>query len=277
MHGRSAPATPGHGWTVTACRHRGVASVGFVELLQTRSRSSASTTPPTLDNAGLPHPARPDALPPPEVRLVEGEGFPQRVPVFGDTALEWLDRSAAALVEFFARIDRGEFVAGRTALPDGTGGSRRGPPAALRTAGREPAQLVGLRRRAPGALRRRPADAALRPGRRRPLHRPAFIRWHDERVCERVARGPASHRLRVASPFDPEAQRPTTVVLPALDDPSAGFRAAWRCWRPSRSPTCCASQSGRRHEAGNGNRQPQRRVLVSASACRRSRCARPCC
>ena len=50
-----------------------------------------------------------------------------------------------------------------------------------------------------------------------------FIRWRDECGCERVAWGPASHVFRVATPFDPEAQRPTTVVLPALDDLKRGL------------------------------------------------------
>lgn len=45
-----------------------------------------------------------------------------------------------------------------------------------------------------------------------------FIRWRDDCGCEQVAWGPPTRPFRVASPLDPEAQRPTTIVLPGLDD-----------------------------------------------------------
>ncbi len=214
------PWVDGDGLVVT----EGVASVGFVELLQTlvaQFRIDDATDP---DNAGLRTLLGQMRFHHFEVRLVEGEGFPQRVPVFGDPALEWLDRSAAALVEFFARIDRGEFVAGRTALPDGTGGSRKDRLLLSEQQAENLRSLVGLRL----------ARAQVRFDDGLPMPRYGqgdddrftalpFIRWHDECGCERVAWGPASHVFRVASPFDPEAQRPTTVVLPALDDLKRGL------------------------------------------------------
>lgn len=45
-----------------------------------------------------------------------------------------------------------------------------------------------------------------------------FVRWQDDCGCEQVCWGPPTRPFRVASPLDPEAQRPTTIVLPGLDD-----------------------------------------------------------
>lgn len=45
-----------------------------------------------------------------------------------------------------------------------------------------------------------------------------FVRWLDVCGCERISWGPASTRFRVASPLDPDAQRPTAIQLPGLDD-----------------------------------------------------------
>jgi len=43
-----------------------------------------------------------------------------------------------------------------------------------------------------------------------------FLRYRDTRGCERVAWGPASAPFRVASPLEPEAQRPSLIPLPDL-------------------------------------------------------------
>jgi len=45
-----------------------------------------------------------------------------------------------------------------------------------------------------------------------------FLRWSDVCGCERIAWGPTSTKFRVASPLDPDAQRPTAIQLPGLDD-----------------------------------------------------------
>ncbi|MEW6218536.1 MAG: hypothetical protein AB1634_03260 [Thermodesulfobacteriota bacterium] len=50
-----------------------------------------------------------------------------------------------------------------------------------------------------------------------------FLRYLDERGCERLAWGPASQPFRVASPLDPEAARPSVVPLPGLDDLKRGI------------------------------------------------------
>ena len=49
-----------------------------------------------------------------------------------------------------------------------------------------------------------------------------FLRWIDACGCERITWGPASTRFRVASPMDPEAQRPTAIQLPELADLKRG-------------------------------------------------------
>jgi len=210
----------GDGLVVT----EGVASAAFIEVLQTLLTQFRVDDAGDLDNVGLRKLLGQVRFHHFEVRLVEGEDYPQLVPVFGDTLLEWLDRSAPALVELFARIGRGEPVAGGARLPDGAGGSRTDRLLLSEQEAENLRSLVGLRL----------ARAQVRFDDGLPMPRYGqgdedrfislpFIRWRDECGCERVAWGPASHVFRVASPFDPEAQRPTTVVLPALDDLKRGL------------------------------------------------------
>ncbi len=49
-----------------------------------------------------------------------------------------------------------------------------------------------------------------------------FLRYLDEKDCERIAWGPASQPFRVASPLAPQAQRPSLIVLPSLADLKLG-------------------------------------------------------
>ncbi len=49
-----------------------------------------------------------------------------------------------------------------------------------------------------------------------------FLRYLDEKDCERIVWGPASQPFRVASPLAPQAQRPSLVVLPSLSDLKLG-------------------------------------------------------
>jgi hypothetical protein len=49
-----------------------------------------------------------------------------------------------------------------------------------------------------------------------------FLRYHDEKGCERVVWGPASQPFRVASPLSPQAQRPSLIVLPGLSELKLG-------------------------------------------------------
>jgi len=45
-----------------------------------------------------------------------------------------------------------------------------------------------------------------------------FLRYRDEKGCERTVWGPASQPFRVAAPLEPQAQRPSLVILPDLAD-----------------------------------------------------------
>lgn len=49
-----------------------------------------------------------------------------------------------------------------------------------------------------------------------------FVRYKDEKDCERIAWGPASQPFRVASPLSPQAQRPSLIALPELADLKRG-------------------------------------------------------
>jgi hypothetical protein len=144
---------------------------------------------------------------------------PILVPVFGETVLAWIDRAAPALVELFARIVRRDAVAGVVGLPDGNGGVRVDRLLISEQQAEDLRSLVALRT----------ARAQVRFDDGLPLPRYGqtdadrfvavpFARWEDDCGCERVAWGPPSRVFRVASPLDPGAQRPTTVVLPSLDD-----------------------------------------------------------
>ncbi|MCC4113739.1 hypothetical protein LLG90_00070 [Aromatoleum toluclasticum] len=202
----------------------GVATVGFIELLQTLVAQFRTNETTDGDNAGLRTvlgQLRFHAL---EWRIVDGGELPQLVPVSGETVLAWLDRSAPALVELFARIVRREAVAGSVALPDGFGGTRSDR---LFIGEQQAADLRSL-----VALRMARAQVRFDDGLPLPRYGQTdgdrfvavpFVRWADDCGCERVTWGPASRVFRVASPFDPEAQRPTTVVLPSLDDLKRGL------------------------------------------------------
>ncbi|MFM2068779.1 MAG: hypothetical protein RLZZ584_3688 [Pseudomonadota bacterium] len=51
----------------------------------------------------------------------------------------------------------------------------------------------------------------------------AFVRWTDDCGCERITWAPqGSLKFRVASPLDPDFQRPQAIILPRLDDLKRG-------------------------------------------------------
>ena len=54
------------------------------------------------------------------------------------------------------------------------------------------------------------------------FHALPFIRWQDDCGCERTTWGAASLPFRVASPLDPDFQRPQAIILPRLDDLKRG-------------------------------------------------------
>ncbi|WP_246265676.1 hypothetical protein [Aromatoleum diolicum] len=201
----------------------GVATVGLIELLQTLVAQfrveDAADNANEADNAGLRTLLGQLRFHTLEWRIVDDNVLPQPVPVHGETVLAWLERSAPALVELFARIVRREAVAGTVALPDGTGGSRADR---LFISEQQAADLRSL-----VALRTGRAQVRFDDGLPLPRYTQTdgdrfvavpFVRWEDDCGCERVTWGPASRVFRVASPLDPDAQRPTTVVLPSLDD-----------------------------------------------------------
>ncbi|NTV10557.1 MAG: hypothetical protein HGA47_07260 [Zoogloea sp.] len=149
-----------------------------------------------------------------------------------ESLLAWLDRSGPALLGWLDRLHRGELVIGSARLPDQTGTDADGQPVAglrydeLYVSEQDAADLRDLvALRSSRAVARQDADLALpRYGQGdddRFVVMP-FLRWDDECGCERIAWGPPSVPFRVASPLDPDAQRPTTVVLPSLDDLKRG-------------------------------------------------------
>jgi hypothetical protein len=204
----------------------GVATVGFVELLQTLVAQFRINDANDGDNAGLRKLLDQMPFHTLEWRTVDERGpmpipllVPILVPVFGETVLAWIDRAAPALVELFARIVRRDAVAGVVGLPDGNGGVRVDRLLISEQQAEDLRSLVALRT----------ARAQVRFDDGLPLPRYGqtdadrfvavpFARWEDDCGCERVAWGPPSRVFRVASPLDPGAQRPTTVVLPSLDD-----------------------------------------------------------
>ncbi|HJV27956.1 MAG TPA: hypothetical protein VJ673_19910 [Aromatoleum sp.] len=202
----------------------GVATAGLVELLQTLVAQFRIDDANDGDNAGLRNLLGALRFHTLEWRVVDDKLLPQLVQVDGEIVLEWIERSAPALVELFARIVRREAVAGAVALPDGRGGTRTDR---LFITEQQAADLRSL-----VALRTGRAQVRFDDGLPLPRYGQTdgdrfvavpFVRWEDECGCEQVAWGPASRVFRVASPFDPEAQRPTTVVLPSLDDFKRGL------------------------------------------------------
>lgn len=202
----------------------GVATVGLIELLQALVAQFSVTDAADADNAGLRTLLGQLRFHTLEWRIVDGGELPQLVPVSGETVLAWLDRSAPALVALFARIVRREAVPGTVPLPDGFGGTRSDR---LFIAEQQAADLRSL-----VALRVARAQVRLDDGLPLPRYGQTdgdrfvavpFVRWADDCGCERVTWGPASRVFRVASPFEPEAQRPTTVILPSLDDLKRGL------------------------------------------------------
>ncbi|NMG27649.1 hypothetical protein [Aromatoleum evansii] len=202
----------------------GVGTVGFIELLQTLVAQFRTDDAADGDNAGLRTLLGQLRFHRIEWRVFGDNILPQPVQVSGETVLAWLDRSAPALVELFARIVRREAVAGSVALPDGFGGTRDDR---LLISEQQAADLRSL-----VALRTARAQVRFDDGLPLPRYGQTdgdrfvalpFVRWLDDCGCERVAWGPASRVFRVASPFDPDAQRPTTVVLPSLDDFKRGL------------------------------------------------------
>lgn len=206
----------------------GIATVAFIELLQALVAQfrvdDATDHANEADNAGLRALLGRLRFHTLELRILEDELLPQLVPVFGETVLAWLDRSAPALVELFARIVRREAMAGAVALPDGFGSTRGDR---LFISEQQAADLRSL-----VALRMARAQVRFDDGLPLPRYGQTdgdrfiavpFVRWQDDCGCERVAWGPASRVFRVASPFDPDAQRPTTIVLPSLDDFKRGL------------------------------------------------------
>lgn len=202
----------------------GIATAGFIELLQTLVAQFRADDAADADNAGLRTLLGQIRFHRIEWRIVDDNVLPRPVQVSGETVLDWLDRSAPALVELFARIVRREAIAGAVALPDGFGGTRDDR---LLISEQQAADLRSL-----AALRTSRAQVRFDDGLPLPRYTQTegdrfvavpFVRWEDEAGCERVAWGPASRVFRVASPFDPEAQRPTTVILPSLDDFKRGL------------------------------------------------------
>ena len=140
-----------------------------------------------------------------------------------ESMLSWLARSADALQRWLARLASGSATAANLRLPAGTASERNDDLYLTETQARDLRQLL--------VLRSARATARAEVGLEMPRFGPGpderfiaipFLRWHDDCGCERVTWGPASRAFRVAAPLDPQAQRPTTVVLPSLADLKRG-------------------------------------------------------
>jgi hypothetical protein len=137
--------------------------------------------------------------------------------------LAYLDRRADAILEWLAAIDRGDRTEG-SPLPAYDGSGVMNESLYVTEAQAEDIRDL-LVVRAEQAVESS-ADALPIPrfgqGRDDIYFAKPFIRYRDEKGCERVAWGPASHPFRVAAPLDPEAARPQLVALPDLDDIKRG-------------------------------------------------------
>ncbi|WP_415245899.1 hypothetical protein [Thauera sp.] len=197
----------------------GIATAGFIELLQTLVARFQVNDAADADNAGLRTllgKLRFHAL----EQRIDDSLISRLVQVPGETVLAWLDRSAPGLIALFARIARNDAIPGSVALPAGNSSQTRNDYLVLSE--QQAADLRSL-----VALRLARAQVRFDDGLALPRYGQTegdrfvavpFVRWADDCGCERVAWGPASPMFRVASPFDPDAQRPTTIVLPSLDD-----------------------------------------------------------
>lgn len=207
----------------------GLATAGFVELLQTLIAQFQVHDATDADNAGLRALLGELRFHTMEFRQVGGSPVPRLVQVPGETVLDWLDRCTPALIRLFADIVRLEKMPDSAALPivndEPPNDAKRNDHLVISE--QQAADLRSL-----VALRLARAQLRFDDGLALPRYGQTdgdrfvalpFVRWADDCGCERVAWGPASRVFRVASPFDPEAQRPTTIVLPSLDDLKRGL------------------------------------------------------
>lgn len=203
----------------------GVATPAFVELLQALVAQLRVDETTDADNTGLRAWLASLRFHHLEWQIPADSplALPQLLPVFGETVLDWFDRSGPALLNLFARIARREATPGAERLPDGSGGSRGDW---LLISESQAADLRSLM-----ALRLARAQQDFDDGLPMPRFGQTdddrfvalpFVRWRDDCGCERVCWGPPSRLFRVASPLEPEAQRPITVVLPSLEDLKRG-------------------------------------------------------
>ncbi len=143
----------------------------------------------------------------------------------GESVLAWLARSADALQAWLSQVASGSLSASNSRLPAGAAPGQRNDDLYL-----SESQASGLRQLL--VLRSARATARSEVGLQLPRFGPGddqrfilqpFVRWLDDCGCERISWGPASLPFRVAAPLDPQAQRPTTVVLPSLSDLKRGM------------------------------------------------------
>lgn len=140
-----------------------------------------------------------------------------------ESVLAWLVRSAEALQGWLARLARSHGNLAASRLPAGSAGVLMDDLYLNETQARDLRQLLVLR----SARASERAEVGLQlprfgPGLDERFVALPFLRWRDACGCERVAWGPASQTFRVAAPLEPQAQRPTTIVLPSLADLKRG-------------------------------------------------------
>ena len=192
-----------------------------------------------------------------EVRLVEGEGYPQRVPVFGDTALDWLDRSARRPWS--------------SSSPASTAASSSPAAPRCRRHGRKPQDRLLLSEQQAENLRSlvglRPARAQVRFDDGLPMPRYGqgdddrftalpFIRWHDECGCRARRLGPGQPRLPRRLALRPRGAASDHGGPAALDDLKRGLPRGVAMLAPkSLADVLRKISPGRRHEGRRpGNR-----------------------
>ncbi|HMV62586.1 MAG TPA: hypothetical protein PLN96_05880 [Zoogloea sp.] len=205
----------------------GYASQGFRELLSVllRYRITDATQP---DNEALrallgqihfyPAPSDRFAAPPPTTR--------------GTSLLEWLDRSEAAVLDWLTRLAAGSATLTSAPLPSQSGLDAAGKPLSVPVVldvYLSQTQAALLRQLVPARGRRAMArndDGIAFPrypqGEDDLFHAVPFVRWEDDCGCERTVWGRPSLPFRVASPLDPDFQRPQAILLPRLDDLKRG-------------------------------------------------------
>ena len=213
------PWQPAHGLQV----RDGLATPALAELIEMLLVRHRITDPGDPDNDGLREllatlrfvPHRADRALADYPAIAESER--------GESVLAWLARSADALQGWLARLARGDASVASARLPAGASGERADDLYLTSAQARDLRQLLVLR----SARATARAEVGLEvprfgPGPDERFIAVPFLRWHDDCGCERVTWGPASHAFRVAAPLDPQAQRPTTVVLPTLADLKRG-------------------------------------------------------